>query len=92
MSWPLYKGYGHAFDAFKNMVQDDGAAIFKKLEEDKGPLTVLTPQVGGCWCVSECCSLYIGSSGQLQLMEPRRGPWCVWGLACTGSQTRCLCV
>jgi translation initiation factor 2 subunit 1 len=45
LAWPLYKGYGHAFEAFKNMVQDDGAAIFKKLEEDRGPLTVLTPQV-----------------------------------------------
>lgn len=45
MSWPLYKLYGHAFDAFKTMVQDDGAAIFKRLEEEKGPLPVLTPQV-----------------------------------------------
>lgn len=45
VAWPLYKGYGHAFEAFKNMVQDDGEAMFKKLEEDRGPLTVLTPQV-----------------------------------------------
>lgn len=45
IAWPLYKSYGHAFDAFKNMVQDDGAAIFKKLEEERGALTVLTPQV-----------------------------------------------
>jgi hypothetical protein len=30
------------------MVQDEGAALFKKLEDDRGaPLTVLTPEVGG---------------------------------------------
>lgn len=36
--------FGHAFEAFKLMVQDDGAAIIKRLEE-AGPLTVLTPAV-----------------------------------------------
>ena len=46
ITWPLYKAYGHAFDAFKNMVQDEGAAIFKKLEDDRGsPLPTLTPSV-----------------------------------------------
>jgi hypothetical protein len=46
IAWPCYKAYGHAFDAFKNMVQDEGAALFKKLEDDRGaPLTVLTPEV-----------------------------------------------
>jgi translation initiation factor 2 subunit 1 len=44
VAWPLYKSHGHAFEAFKNMVQDDGAAIFSKLQEG-GALTVLTPQV-----------------------------------------------
>jgi translation initiation factor 2 alpha subunit (eIF-2alpha) len=46
ITWPLYKAYGHAFDAFKNMVQDEGEAIFKKLEDDRGsPLPTLTPAV-----------------------------------------------
>eukprot|EP00879_Flechtneria_rotunda_P023125 GHRR01024449.1.p1 GENE.GHRR01024449.1~~GHRR01024449.1.p1 ORF type:complete len:314 (+),score=108.16 GHRR01024449.1:808-1749(+) len=46
VAWPLYKLFGHAFDAFKNMVQDDGAAIIQRLEEERGgPLTVLTPAV-----------------------------------------------
>eukprot|EP00878_Enallax_costatus_P014321 GHUV01014979.1.p1 GENE.GHUV01014979.1~~GHUV01014979.1.p1 ORF type:complete len:301 (+),score=81.16 GHUV01014979.1:486-1388(+) len=44
IAWPLYKMFGHAFDAFKLMVQDDGAAIVKRLEEN-GPLTVFTPAV-----------------------------------------------
>lgn len=46
ISWPLYRIFGHAFDAFKVMVADDGDAIFKRLEEDRGtPLDVLTPEV-----------------------------------------------
>lgn len=46
VAWPLYRMFGHSFDAFKTMVQDDGEAIFKKLEEDKGePVAVLTPEV-----------------------------------------------
>eukprot|EP00775_Hariotina_reticulata_P009777 gene9777-9934_t len=45
VAWPLFKLYGHAFEAFKQMVQDDGSAIIKRLEEDRGPLTVLTPAV-----------------------------------------------
>jgi translation initiation factor 2 subunit 1 len=48
IAWPLYKLYGHAFEAFKLMVADDGAALIKRLEEERGPLTVFTPQV---WCV-----------------------------------------
>ncbi len=48
IAWPLYKGYGHAFDAFKLMVQDDGEAIIKRLETERGgPLEVLQPGVGG---------------------------------------------
>eukprot|EP00882_Tetradesmus_deserticola_P015338 GHRQ01016338.1.p1 GENE.GHRQ01016338.1~~GHRQ01016338.1.p1 ORF type:complete len:332 (+),score=149.09 GHRQ01016338.1:314-1309(+) len=45
LAWPLYKLYGHAFEAFKLMVADDGAALIKRLEEERGPLTVLTPEV-----------------------------------------------
>lgn len=32
IAWPLYKLYGHAFDAFKVMVQDPDA-VFSKLVE-----------------------------------------------------------
>jgi hypothetical protein len=53
ISWPLYKLYGHAFEAFKLMVADDGAAIIKRLEEERGPLTVFTPQVR-----LRCCTLF----------------------------------
>ncbi len=53
IAWPLYKLYGHAFDAFKTMVTDEGDAIFKKLEEEKGAAAtaLLTPEVSGlvCW-------------------------------------------
>jgi translation initiation factor 2 subunit 1 len=46
IAWPLYRMFGHAFDAFKTMTQDEGDAIFKKLEEDRGePLSILTPEV-----------------------------------------------
>jgi translation initiation factor 2 alpha subunit (eIF-2alpha) len=45
IAWPLYKLYGHAFEAFKLMVADDGAALIKRLEEERGPLTVFTPEV-----------------------------------------------
>ncbi|KAG2452661.1 hypothetical protein HYH02_002894 [Chlamydomonas schloesseri] len=47
IAWPLYKLYGHAFDAFKTMVTDEGDAIFKKLEEEKGAAAtaLLTPEV-----------------------------------------------
>lgn len=55
IGWPLYRIYGHAFDAMKTMVADDGAAIFQRLEEEnKGPLEVLTPEVGGAGCVCGC--------------------------------------
>jgi hypothetical protein len=51
IAWPLYRIYGHAFDAMKTMVADDGAGIFKRLEEDNGgPIEVLTPEVGACCC------------------------------------------
>lgn len=46
IAWPLYRIFGHAFDAFKVTVSDDGEAIFKRLEEDKGaPIEILTPEV-----------------------------------------------
>ena len=45
VAWPLYKLYGHAFEAFKQMVQDEGSAIIKRLEDERGALTVLTPAV-----------------------------------------------
>jgi hypothetical protein len=54
ISWPLYKLYGHAFEAFKLMVADDGAAIIKRLEEERGPLTVFTPQVN--YMLNRCAS------------------------------------
>jgi translation initiation factor 2 alpha subunit (eIF-2alpha) len=54
VAWPLYRIYGHAFDAMKTMVADDGAGIFKRLEEDNaGPIEVLTPEV----CVLDAGSL-----------------------------------
>lgn len=46
VAWTLYRIYGHAFEAMKTMVADDGVGIFKKLEEvHEGPLEVLTPEV-----------------------------------------------
>lgn len=48
IAWPLYKQYGHAFDAFRNMAQDEAssAAVFRKLEEvNGGPLSVLSEAV-----------------------------------------------
>ncbi len=46
ISWPLYKLYGHAFDAFKLMAQDDGATLFARLEAERGgPIPVLTEPV-----------------------------------------------
>lgn len=46
IAWPLYRIFGHAFDAFKLTVADDGEAIIKRLEEEHGgPLEVLTPAV-----------------------------------------------
>lgn len=46
IGWPLYKLYGHAFEAFKIMVTDEGEAVFARLEQDKGELiSILTDQV-----------------------------------------------
>uniref|UniRef100_A0A7R9V919 S1 motif domain-containing protein n=1 Tax=Chlamydomonas euryale TaxID=1486919 RepID=A0A7R9V919_9CHLO len=46
ITWPLYRIFGHAFDAFKIMVADNGAAIVARLEEDKGgPIEPLTEEV-----------------------------------------------
>ena len=48
-AWPLYRIYGHAFEAFKTMVVDDGAAVITRLEDENGgPLQVLTPEVRAC--------------------------------------------
>ncbi|KAF5828154.1 eukaryotic translation initiation factor 2 alpha [Dunaliella salina] len=45
-AWPLYRIYGHAFEAFKTMVVDDGAAVISRLEnEHGGPIPALTPEV-----------------------------------------------
>mmetsp|Transcript_16062 Transcript_16062/g.48156 ORF Transcript_16062/g.48156 Transcript_16062/m.48156 type:complete len:326 (+) Transcript_16062:237-1214(+) len=46
IAWPLYKMYGHAFDAFKIMVQDPDT-VFNKLVEVNGgePIEVLTEGV-----------------------------------------------
>jgi translation initiation factor 2 subunit 1 len=59
VAWPLYRIYGHAFDAMKTMVADDGAGIFKRLEEDNaGPIEVLTPEVRCvCWMQGHCADL-----------------------------------
>ena len=55
MAWPLYRIYGHAFEAFKTMVVDDGAAVISRLEEENGgPLQVLTPEVRVCVYVCVC--------------------------------------
>ena len=46
IAWPLYRIFGHAFDAFKVTVSDEGEAIFNRLVEDRGaPIEVLTPEV-----------------------------------------------
>lgn len=39
IAWPLYKVYGHAFDAFKVMVQDP-EAVFAKLTEVRAALAL----------------------------------------------------
>ncbi len=47
----MYRIYGHAFDAMKTMVVDDGVGIFKRLEEDLGgPLPILSDEVRRCCC------------------------------------------
>lgn len=46
IAWPLYRLSGHAFDAFRTMVVDEGEAMFQKLEQEYGgPIPVLTPEV-----------------------------------------------
>jgi translation initiation factor 2 subunit 1 len=46
VAWPLYKLYGHAFDAFKVMVQDPDAVFSKLLEVNDGePIECLTDEV-----------------------------------------------
>ena len=37
IAWPLYKVYGHAFDAFKVMVQDPEAVFAKLVEVRRRP-------------------------------------------------------
>ncbi|KAK9843518.1 hypothetical protein WJX81_006918 [Elliptochloris bilobata] len=47
VAWPLYKMYGHAFEAFKAMVNDPDP-VFKRLEDDTNegkPLPVLSEAV-----------------------------------------------
>jgi translation initiation factor 2 subunit 1 len=47
VGWPLYRLHGHALDAFRAMVADDGAAAFAKLAELKeNPLPpVISPSL-----------------------------------------------
>lgn len=46
VAWPLYRTYGHAFDAFKVMVQDPDAVFAKLVEVNDGqPVEVLTEEV-----------------------------------------------
>ena len=56
VAWPLYRIYGHAFEAFKTMVMDDGAAVFRRLEEEhKGALPpVVTPEVTTFYSIVKC--------------------------------------
>lgn len=57
VAWPLYRIFGHAFDALKVMVSDDGDAIFRRLEEDKGaPIEILTPAVSDYHHMTACGS------------------------------------
>lgn len=46
IAWPLYRTYGHAFDAFKAMVQEPQPVFDKLVEMNDGePLEVLTDSV-----------------------------------------------
>lgn len=46
IAWPLYKLYGHAFEAFKTMVQDEGEVIFTRLEQEAGgPIPIMQEDV-----------------------------------------------
>jgi len=45
ITWPLYKQYGHAFEAFKQMGQDVDSVLGKLVNEDGSPLAILTPEV-----------------------------------------------
>ncbi|KAK9805915.1 hypothetical protein WJX73_004703 [Symbiochloris irregularis] len=47
IGWPLYKAYGHAFEAFKFMVQDPESIFQKLVDEHHGGQqpAVLTPEV-----------------------------------------------
>lgn len=44
IGWPLYKLYGHAFEAFKQMVQD-AEPIFARLQVLSSLFTSTTPRV-----------------------------------------------
>ncbi|GAB4819076.1 hypothetical protein N2152v2_006122 [Parachlorella kessleri] len=49
IAWPLYKMYGHAFDAFRTMIQPaDAEAVFKRLSDELHggqPIPALTEEV-----------------------------------------------
>lgn len=48
IGWPLYRLYGHAHDAFRQMITDEEAeAVFQRLKEDNGgnDVPALTPEV-----------------------------------------------
>jgi translation initiation factor 2 subunit 1 len=65
IAWPLYKLYGHAFDAFKTMVQEPDV-VFARLEQegnDGKPIESLTGELveprTTCWTdiFCSCCHL-----------------------------------
>jgi translation initiation factor 2 subunit 1 len=72
IAWPLYKLYGHAFDAFKVMVQDPDAVFSKLLEvggqrrgcsaPHQGVVSVPQPNTGldvSCFCCTSAAGLLL---------------------------------
>lgn len=45
VTWPLYKQYGHAFEAFKQVCADPSAIFSKLTNADGSPIDILTPDV-----------------------------------------------
>lgn len=77
IAWPLYRIYGHAFEAMKTMVADDGAGIFKRLEEENGgPIDLLTPEVGLSQVDVTRRSITVGAYATLPIPAPPAGQGC----------------
>lgn len=53
IGWPLYKLYGHAFEAFKQMVQDP-EPIFARLQVRLSHSTALHPAAQLCTGATKC--------------------------------------